>query len=695
MKKALLILFATFVTLTACKKGNDETKEETPPKGSVVSDKKTTTPGDLVTLKFSTALTKESYEILVGDKKAALAKISDSTGVFIVPFVTAGVKTINLASTNTADIEITIDTYTVVDNPDLAKTAFLSELSSAAANLPNGPEKEFLVMAEKDIADKYNQLSNEEKKQFAFALKKLSFDPPAVQSNANIVNYTSFNNAYANPKELAGVAITNEFIFYRETLGCIATTTLGSISLSAGVTLLYVPFGTFLDKAVGAAAITTGVVLLLNGIETAKNLARYKGIPVSLADLIELVSSNNTQTHSTREVNVTNSILTFKGGKNHSLKFSGIYSNMSKETTLPFFSSFITKMEAAVASYNSTAKTINKIKGFFSSTPALNEMQINIDQQSSSGNANVPANLLTIENISDSQISLVKASDDNNFIVKATGSSITTEKAFTFDIVYTFSPFNIKLRKTINAVFDGTIEPYKVALASGNNQTGESGKQLANALQVLVTDENSQPLANVDVDWKIKTGGGTLTTATSKTNAQGLASTRWTLGSTGSQAVEASVKKKDGSVVIGAPVTFTAVTPCSEALAPVITGISFNCNSNGKYGVYVAFTSTGSDLLIGSGSGTCNLETNCYPSRLLIKDTVDPNSDFHVASNSYDARLFSGTPRQGVIEFTFGYTGNCIPNKSAEESFRYYYSRFLWKVQLMNQCNKRSEQVPF
>lgn len=693
MRKALLILFIGAVSLLTCKKDKEEGKEETTSKGSVTVEGSSTTPGDLVTLKFSNILTKESYDILVGDRKVTLAKVSENTGVFMVPFVPAGVKTIDLAAVSTANVEITIGAYTAINDPDAVKTAFLNKLAIAASNLPNGSQKDFLVTAEKTIAEKYSQLSSEEKRNFAFAINKLSLDPPTVEVSST--THTGLNGAPSNPKEVDAVSIDSEFLFHRETLGCLATTTLGGTLIAGGAILIKVPSMVILDKVVGLAMLATGAKLLYDAFGTAVELAKYKGIAVSLEGLIEIATINRTQIEANRESNAATNTITFKGGRDHNLKFTGTYNNLSKETAIPFFTSFTARMEAAAANYNLIAKTINGIQGFFSSTPALEEIKINIDQKPSSGSANIPASLLTIENISDSQIGLARTGDNNNLSIRATGNNITAEKAFTFDIVYTYNPFNIKLRKTINAIFDGTIEPFKVAVAGGNAQTGESGKQLANALQVLVTDANNQPLADVDVEWKIKNGGGTLTAATGKTNAQGLASTRWTLGSTGNQEVEASVRKKDGSLVNGAPVSFTAITPCSQALAPAITGISFSCNSNGKYGVYVAFTSTGSDLMVGSGSGTCNLETNCYPSRLLIKDTADPNSVFHVASNAYYAKLFSGTLRQGVIEFTFSYTGDCIPGKSAEEAFKYYYSRFLWKVQLMNHCNKRSEEVAF
>src|SRR5437867_2526511 len=90
------------------------------------------------------------------------------------------------------------------------------------------------------------------------------------------------------------------------------------------------------------------------------------------------------------------------------------------------------------------------------------------------------------------------------------------------------------------------------AVASGDGQTGTVSSPLANALQVVVT-EAGVPKPNVQVDWQAA-GGGAVDPAGSFTDADGIAGTTWTLGSTaGTQAASASVSGAQGS-----PVSFTA-----------------------------------------------------------------------------------------------------------------------------------------
>lgn len=88
---------------------------------------------------------------------------------------------------------------------------------------------------------------------------------------------------------------------------------------------------------------------------------------------------------------------------------------------------------------------------------------------------------------------------------------------------------------------------------SGDDQTGIVGEELA-PLVVRVVDASDVPEADVEVGWSVVSGGGDITPASSLTDANGLASTTFTLGPTvGAQVARASVAGADGS-----PVTFTA-----------------------------------------------------------------------------------------------------------------------------------------
>jgi Big-like domain-containing protein len=70
-----------------------------------------------------------------------------------------------------------------------------------------------------------------------------------------------------------------------------------------------------------------------------------------------------------------------------------------------------------------------------------------------------------------------------------------------------------------------------VAIVSGNGQEAPAGSQLPAPLVVRVLDQDGNPIVDRPVSWVVGAGGGSADPQTSNTNSEGVASTRWTLGS--------------------------------------------------------------------------------------------------------------------------------------------------------------------
>ncbi len=101
------------------------------------------------------------------------------------------------------------------------------------------------------------------------------------------------------------------------------------------------------------------------------------------------------------------------------------------------------------------------------------------------------------------------------------------------------------------------------ATNSGDGQTAVVGEALANPLRVIVTN-NGAAANGVTVTWATP-NGGSVAPATSTTDANGIATTTWTLGSgAGSQTASASVSSASGS-----PVTFTATATAAPTTLSV------------------------------------------------------------------------------------------------------------------------------
>ena len=105
--------------------------------------------------------------------------------------------------------------------------------------------------------------------------------------------------------------------------------------------------------------------------------------------------------------------------------------------------------------------------------------------------------------------------------------------------------------------------PRTLTKLSGDEQQGLPAAQLAEPFVVSVLDQNGAPLAGATVTFAVTAGGGTLSTTTAATDADGRAAATLTLGSQpGPNTVEATVAELE-------PVTFTATVLAPRSLTQV------------------------------------------------------------------------------------------------------------------------------
>jgi plastocyanin len=104
----------------------------------------------------------------------------------------------------------------------------------------------------------------------------------------------------------------------------------------------------------------------------------------------------------------------------------------------------------------------------------------------------------------------------------------------------------------------------KASANSGDAQSGTVGQPLATPLNVIVTENGTTSPGNTVV-WATGASGGSVNPGSAVTDANGIASTTWTLGTeSGSQAAQATL-----SGAAGSPVSFTA-TAAPDAAATLI-----------------------------------------------------------------------------------------------------------------------------
>jgi plastocyanin len=119
--------------------------------------------------------------------------------------------------------------------------------------------------------------------------------------------------------------------------------------------------------------------------------------------------------------------------------------------------------------------------------------------------------------------------------------------------------------------FNATADPGNATTlvkSGGDNQSGDVGADLAEPLNVLVTDNFGNGIGAALVTWLVGSGTATLNPISGPTNASGLASTTVTVGAAGPIVITASA-----AGLVGSPQTFnvTGTTPVPPPSAITIT----------------------------------------------------------------------------------------------------------------------------
>ena len=77
----------------------------------------------------------------------------------------------------------------------------------------------------------------------------------------------------------------------------------------------------------------------------------------------------------------------------------------------------------------------------------------------------------------------------------------------------------------------------QVSTYAGDNQSAPVNTLLPQPLQVMVVSQLGEPMENVEVNWSIAQGGGSLSSNVTLTDANGIASVNYTTGPTSGHAV--------------------------------------------------------------------------------------------------------------------------------------------------------------
>ena len=116
---------------------------------------------------------------------------------------------------------------------------------------------------------------------------------------------------------------------------------------------------------------------------------------------------------------------------------------------------------------------------------------------------------------------------------------------------------------------------------SGDDQTGTAGSRLSDPFIVEVRDKGNNAFAGVPVAFSVTAGGGSLSTTTDTTDANGRASTRLTLGAAGVDTILAAIDVSNIDKSVTFTATATGATAEGAAISSTVPDSLTEANLNG------------------------------------------------------------------------------------------------------------------
>ena len=196
---------------------------------------------------------------------------------------------------------------------------------------------------------------------------------------------------------------------------------------------------------------------------------------------------------------------------------------------------------------------------------------------------------------------------------------------------------------------------------SGEGQQGPAGAALDEPFVVVVRDQNGNLLAGVQVAFTVTAGGGTLSSASATTNANGQATTTLTLGrELGTNTVEASVAGLE-------PVTFSAVGyanahrlekvagdgqegPASTQLAEPLMVLVSDEDGAAIAGVAVSFAVTAGGGTLSTTTATTNANGRAT-TRLTLGSNLGTNT-VEASVTGLESVTFTATATEQAIPYS-------------------------------------------
>ncbi len=183
---------------------------------------------------------------------------------------------------------------------------------------------------------------------------------------------------------------------------------------------------------------------------------------------------------------------------------------------------------------------------------------------------------------------------------------------------------------------------------SGDAQSGGLNQPLANPLVVRLRDQYGNPVPGATVNWTVIGGGGSVSPTSALTNADGLASTSWTIGGTGANQVRAA----NGSLNVTFAATVTGLSAATvdpgnfrDRVGVIGQPETLTAAVRDANGVPIANATV--DWVLTGGSGDFSTSTSTTDASGLASTVFTPG--IAAGSNFVEARVAGATPGRYLI----------------------------------------------
>lgn len=661
MKKTIILLFISILTLGCSKKNDDEIIQET--SDVIISTEQT----NLKDTQLSTItvenyiLAKETYSAKFGDQDIVLGKVNDSSLTFMVPPNIPSGKynlVIDIAS-NTIEFDITKTELT--ETPENVFSNFVgdyqNEIDQTIALFDQGNVPPQLLSAKDKIDKAITDLNN-------------------LSETDKIIAAKFIERNTTDLKELER-ALSQESIIYSgktilkrcNTFDCYLT----YAAKVAGV-IIAVKVGTLGATVFGALLGADAIISAIRG---------KRSVLFSKAKKVFSESLNISIFYSSKVIQ-----LVYEEGNNRFTSYRTANVNPYKidnNTTIKF-------------NIKPTKRTLNQEDENSSNEIVKNFIAVYLKIKNL-WNEHFIDELGTLPTFNDnetqefadelSQFSLVISNNSENVSVSSISGSVEEftatftnstdiEQDFTLDVIFKEGDAEQKVSVDFTIGFD-EMHLEKVSM---DNQIGTENNTLDKPTIVKVVNSEGTPVNNVEVDFRTEDGQGSVNQSRVKTDSNGVAQVYWTLGDLiGEQKLIADIVKSDGTLA-GKEVIFNSICnvdlngtwvaeytsgDCSEGEINVGTTRSFKFNLDNSQSITVS--GNFNDYITSSNFNQYDLtlyviinSSQDYQYQCEGKDVTSKEIGRIAYSGTYNTttKIFEGTYTHSFIESGNNCTENTI-----------------------------------